>query len=79
VIAMTANAMKGDREKVLRAGMNDFVTKPVTMQVLQESIERNLKLHCTHPTGNHPADRSNTNPSDKHGLVTELPPQQATE
>ncbi|PXF58784.1 MAG: hypothetical protein C4B58_05460 [Deltaproteobacteria bacterium] len=40
IIAMTANAMQGDREKCLEAGMNDYVSKPFVPQVLAEMIEK---------------------------------------
>ena len=42
VIAMTANAMKGDREKCLEAGMDDYVTKPVDFKKLSDAIGKHL-------------------------------------
>jgi|GEM_PF-928797 len=40
IIAVTANAMSGDRERCLHAGMDDYIAKPVRMEVLQDVLAR---------------------------------------
>jgi signal transduction histidine kinase/DNA-binding response OmpR family regulator len=40
IVAMTANAMKGDREICIDAGMNDYITKPIKREIVFEIIEK---------------------------------------
>ncbi len=44
IIAMTAHAMKGDRELCIEAGMDDYISKPIQMQTLLDIIEKHLVI-----------------------------------
>ena len=52
IVAMTAHAMKGDREKCLEAGMDDYISKPVRPQDLANMLDRIFAL----PTGSDQTD-----------------------
>ncbi len=40
IIAMTANAMQGDKEECMQAGMDDYISKPVKLDVLVDMLEK---------------------------------------
>ena len=43
ILALTAVAMKGDRERILRAGCDDYISKPIDTHILVELVDKYIK------------------------------------
>jgi CheY-like chemotaxis protein/HPt (histidine-containing phosphotransfer) domain-containing protein len=67
IIAMTAHAMQGDRERCLGAGMNDYVVKPVDLRRLTEALAKWLPKDTATTKG-----RASGAPQKTHSPVNEL-------
>jgi CheY-like chemotaxis protein len=47
IIAVTANALKGDRQRCLDSGMNDYITKPIKLEEIRDVIRRQFSSPAT--------------------------------
>jgi PAS domain S-box-containing protein len=85
IIAITANAMQGDRESCLASGMNDYLSKPIRIEQLTQSLRQfqfQLYLNAIAPTTASPTTASAPSleePSPEESSLTEITFLNATE
>lgn len=59
IIALTANALKGDREKFISEGMDEYITKPIEASELLFILNKFLSHNTVHTTPNEPVQAKN--------------------
>ncbi|MGA0234512.1 MAG: response regulator, partial [Alphaproteobacteria bacterium] len=69
IIAMTANAMIGDRERCLEAGMNDYLSKPINGELLYDAIDVMLSEGSTGERGTAKRTTSNGADADANEII----------
>ncbi|HEV2350210.1 MAG TPA: response regulator [Terriglobia bacterium] len=70
ILAMTANAMQGDREKCQRAGMDGYISKPIQVAEFFREIERLVPWHTEN--GGEAPPKAESDLIDKEGLLAHL-------
>jgi two-component system, sensor histidine kinase and response regulator len=70
IIAMTAGALAGDRERCLSVGMNDYISKPIYPEILYNTLLRWYKPRTQVPTPKHVKQPSNSLGNESNALTT---------